>query len=380
MKLHTTRWEPVKGWSSPLPDCDSPATLVLAFSAARLDVEKRRPLRDLLTAYPTSLVVGCSTAGEIMADALFRNSMIVAVASFDATRISAVHERVGNPGQSYDAGVTLGKRLMEREPGTQAVFVLSDGLVVNASKLLAGLVDGTNRGVMIAGGLAGDEEHFERTWVLADGEPRPGHVTAVGFSGERFRMGTGSRGGWDIFGPERRVTRSDGNVLFELDGQPALRLYRKYLGQRAAGLPATALLFPLAVRVPGAPARQTVRTILALDDEAQSMTFAGDIPEGSLAQLMKANFDRLIDGAHLAAADAAVAAPHTSLAVAVSCVGRRLLLGRRTEDELDAVRSALPADTELVGFYSYGEISSVAPGISDLHNQSMTVATFEESA
>jgi hypothetical protein len=216
--------------------------------------------------------------------------------------------------------------------------------------------------------------------VLVDGEPRSGYVTAVGLAGARLRVGHGSRGGWDIFGPERRITRSVGNVLFELDGQPALALYKRYLGDRVAGLPATALLFPLAVRVPGADDRQLVRTILGLDEQTQSMTFAGDVPEGSLAQLMRANLDRLVDGAHAAALDTATDQGSGALAVAVSCVGRRMILGSRSEDELEAVLQGLPPGTGLIGFYSYGEIAPIVAGTCDLHNETMTLTTFWEVA
>ena len=71
-------------------------------------------------------------------------------------------------------------------------------------------------------------------------------------------------------------------MLYELDGRPALALYKEYLGDRASGLPATALLFPLAVRSDRSATRRTVRTILGIDEEQQSMTFAGDVPEGWL--------------------------------------------------------------------------------------------------
>jgi hypothetical protein len=262
--------------------------------------------------------------------------------------------------------------------------VLSDGLGVNGSALTAGLFEGTGGRAVITGGLAGDGDDFARTWVLADGRPRTDHVTAVGLAGPRLRTGHGSWGGWDGFGPERRITRAEGNLLYELDGQPALELYKRYLGERATGLPATALLFPLAVRVPGADDRELVRTVLAVDEAAQSMTFAGDVPQGSAARLMRANLDRLIDGARTAAMLTGLDSrlPQDggpTLAVAISCVGRRLLLGRRTEDELEAVLAGLPAGSEMVGFYSYGEISPITAGTCDLHNQTMTLTTIAEA-
>jgi hypothetical protein len=351
----------------------------MAYGATAL-ADDQTPIRELAAAFPTSSLVGCSTAGEIMADTLADDSLAVAVLRFDSTRINVVNRPVEHPSRSYDVGFSAAKQIVAREPDTSAIFVLSDGLGVNGSPLVAGLMDGAGGEVVITGGFAGDGDRFDHTWVLVDGEPRAGYVSAVGFAGPRFRMGHSSRAGWSTFGPTRRVTRSEGNVLFELDGQPALELYKKYLGERAAGLPATALLFPLAVRAPHASERQLVRTILSVDEDTQSMTFAGDVPNGSMAQLMRASLDRLVDGAHDAAVEAAANLPDGALAVAVSCVGRRLVLAGRTEDELEAVVSALPAQTPMVGFYSYGEISPVVAGTCDLHNQTMTIATFSEAA
>ena len=207
-------------------------------------------------------------------------------------------------------------------------------------------------------------------------------IAAVGFYGEGLTVGCGSLGGWDPFGPERKITRSDGNVLYELDGQSALDLYKKYLGARAAELPSSALLFPLALRTPDG-SDGIVRTVLAIDEKAGSMTFAGDLPEGAWAKFMKANFERLIDGAMGAASisierrgDGRLA---PSLALLISCVGRKLVLQQRIEEEVEAVRDVLGDGPTLTGFYSLGEISPFTPnGRCELHNQTMTITTFTE--
>jgi hypothetical protein len=233
------------------------------------------------------VVAGCSTAGEILGEQVYDDTVTVAIARFEDAVITTAAVAVGVVEESYACGAELGRRLCVADADLRAVFVLSDGLRVNGSAMTAGLAAQVAPGVAITGGLAGDGDRFASTWVLVDGTPREGWVVAVGLSGPRLEIGHGSRGGWDIFGPERRVTRSEGNVLFELDGTPALSLYKTYLGDRADGLPATALLFPLAIRVPGADDQVLVRTILAVDEQAQSMTFAGDVPEGSLAQLMR---------------------------------------------------------------------------------------------
>ena len=237
--------------------------------------------------------------------------------------------------------------------------------------------------VVVTGGLAGDGTRFKRTWVLKDRSPQSGYVTAVGFYGDHIRLGHGSKGGWDKFGPERQVTKSHSNVLYELDGRPALQLYKEYLGDRAAGLPATGLLFPLAIRTSPSEGKVLVRTILAVDEAAQSMTFAGDIPQGVFAQLMRANFDRLIQGASEAAAltinhHGSSHPTSPTLSVAISCVGRRLVLGERTEEEIEATLEILPKGSSQIGFYSYGELSPYANGACDLHNQTMTLTTIAE--
>ena len=237
--------------------------------------------------------------------------------------------------------------------------------------------------MVVTGGLAGDGTHFKRTWVLKDRTPQSGYVTAVGFYGDHIRLGHGSKGGWDKFGPERQVTKSIGNVLYELDGRPALGLYKAYLGDRASGLPATGLLFPLAIRTSQAEGKVLVRTILAVDEATQSMTFAGDIPEGVFAQLMRANFDRLIQGASEAATltfdhHNGSHADSPTLSIAISCVGRRLVLGERTEEEIEATLEILPKGSRQIGFYSYGEISPYKSGACDLHNQTMTLTTIAE--
>jgi hypothetical protein len=258
------------------------------------------------------------------------------------------------------------------------MIVFSEGLAVNGSELVRGINFVTGPGVVVTGGLAADGERFRSTWVFDGGEPASRRVVALGLYGDRAVVTHGSKGGWDIFGIERHVTRSEGNVLFELDGKPALKLYKDYLGERASGLPATALLFPLAMRQAGDASKQLVRTVLAVNEETQSLTFAGDIPMGSLVQLMRANFDRLIQGASDAATLARAGGDGPVLSLAISCVGRRLVLGQRTEEEIEATLEVLPSRTRQVGFYSYGEISPFASGPCDLHNQTMTLTTLSE--
>lgn len=271
---------------------------------------------------------------------------------------------------------------MSTRPSLRGILVLSDGLKINGTELVKGLNKISRQDVVITGGLAGDGDKFKNTWVIYEGGIYKDSVVALGLYGDAINIGFSSQGGWDIFGPERFITRSKHNVLYELDGQPALPLYKKYLGERAKGLPSAGLLFPLAIRKDQNNSAQVVRTILAIDEKEQSLTFAGDMPLGYRAQLMRANFDRLVASAGEAGEAVAKNIPlekkNPVLSIAISCVGRRLLLGERTEEETEFVLESLPPETQQVGFYSYGELSPFSPGSCALHNQTMTLTTLYE--
>ena len=378
MKLETFSFYADSGWSVPtFPALDSPQTLVLVFAGPGF-LEDPGAIADLAKAYPQSKVVGCSSSGEIHGPHIADRSLSVAVMRFEKATLRIAEAAVSGGTSSVQPGEALARTLAA--PDLRAIFVLSDGLSVNGTDLLLGIHRTIGPGVVVTGGLAGDGSRFKQTWVLVGGKPTPGWVVGVGLYGDAVGVSHGSRGGWDAFGPERVVTRSVGNVLYELDGEPALALYKTYLGERAAGLPATALLFPLALRAASDATGTLVRTILAVDEANQTMTFAGDIPQESVVQLMRANFDRLVEGASQASHAADHESTGDTLSIAISCVGRRLVLGERVEEEVEAAFEAIPEGGKLVGFYSYGEISPFAPGqCGVLHNQTMTLTRLWET-
>ena len=377
MKIQTATYDMDSGWADEgLPAASGENILVLVFGGAAF-LDHSAPFDTLHDTYPNAVIAGCSTAGEILDTRIVDDQLVVAVVDFEHTRVRVAATSVSD--DVRHAGRLLAQELEGED--LRGVFVLSDGLAVNGSELVAGFNDSLPAKVVVTGGLAGDGDRFQRTWVLDQGHPVEGHICAVGFYGERIHIGHGSKGGWDIFGPERRVTRSRGNLLFELDGRPALALYKEYLGELADGLPAAGLRFPLALRADADDDKRLVRTILAVDETEQSMTFAGDIPEGWLAQLMRANFDHLVDGAEEAALMTRNRGGdgEATLVIAISCVGRRMVLGERSEEEVEAVADIMPEGTVQIGFYSYGELSPYATGDCDLHNQTMTLTTLHEA-
>lgn len=355
------------------------AQLVLAFSTTALLTQQSTWTR-MRAAFPRARIVACSSAGEIANTSVYDDTLACTAVTLERSRIAVASVQLDEAGDS----ATLGAQLMQRLPAQELVhvFVLSDGLNVNGSALVQGIARHLPDGVAVTGGLAGDGASFARTAVCVDGPEPSRQVVAIGWYGSSLRVGYGCLGGWDPFGPERRITKAVDNVLHELDGEPALDLYKRYLGTHAAGLPASGLLFPLTIRngersddIP------VVRTILSVDDAARTLTFAGDMPVGYRARLMRANFERLVEGASNAAKVTQQGSENRSpdLALLVSCVGRKLLLKQRVEEEVEAVRDVLGARTVMTGFYSYGEISPWSPTARcELHNQTMTITTLSE--
>ena len=389
MKIEQRKWTALTGWTLVnSAKVGESAQLVLVFGAVSA-LEQPGPRDAIRKLYPSASIIGCSTAGEICGTEVLDDSLTATAVRFEHSRIKVLSARLGDFEDALRAGEFLAKTLSPSLPASDSktqenlmhVLVFSDGLKVNGSDLVRGLIKHLPAGITVTGGLAGDGARFQETLVLCDNVPQKDTIIALGLYGNRLKIGFGSLGGWDSFGPERLITRSNGNVLYELDGQSALGLYKKYLGEHAKQLPASGLLFPLSLRTKTGDTA-VVRTILSIDEKEQNMTFAGDVPEGAYARLMKANFDRLIDGAAGAARTSyqAIDSSSPDLAILISCVGRKLVLKQRVEEEVEGVRDVMGPHTALTGFYSYGEISPFTPGAKcELHNQTMTITTLSET-
>jgi hypothetical protein len=349
--------------------------LVFAFGSPALIV-KPEIFEHLKSLYPSADIIFSSTSGEIIDDEVYDDTVVATAIQFEHTKIHSVSTHIRNHANSYDCGASLMQQLDKHD--LKCVFIISDGTYINGSELVAGFNENNPDHIPVTGGLAGDADKFSSTFTGINEVPAQGNVIAIGFYGNSLTVHHGSCGGWDEFGPERTITRSDKNVLYEIDGKNALDLYKEYLGDYVKELPGSALLFPLSIRINGSD-KNLVRTILTIDEKEKTMTFAGDLPEGSKVRLMKANFDKLIAASSTAAEDAA---DHhqVQLALLVSCVGRKLVLNERTDEELMAAKAIFGDKTSITGFYSYGELCPFDEESNcELHNQTMTITTFSEN-
>jgi len=362
-------------WNTELSQINIVPDIFLLF-VSPLFKEKKEVLKGLNSKFPKSNVIGCSTAGEISDVSVSDETISLTAIQFEKVKYSKVTVQVKDMNCSFNAGADIAKQLYKDD--LKHVIVLSDGLNVNGADLVLGLKSKLHN-VSITGGLAGDGANFNNTFVINDNQIIDKTIIGLGLYGDNLNVGYSSKGGWDSFGIERLVTKSEKNVLYELDGLPALEIYKSFLGDQAKNLPGSGLLFPLSLRVDES-SKPVVRTILAINEDDQSLTFAGNIPQNSYVRLMKANIDRLIDGAE----DSAVMANNlvknaSDLAILISCVGRRLVLKQMVEEEVEVVRNVIGEKPRITGFYSYGEIAPFGEfSPCELHNQTMTITTLSE--
>lgn len=351
--------------------------LVLVFGAREL-VGKSDLYQQVREFYPGTYVILCSTAGEILGTEVRDGSVSLTAVHFEKSLVRFAETTI----DKVEHSLGVGKRLADFLPteGLVHAMVFSDGLGVNGTLLVRGINESLPPSVTVTGGLVGDGADFKTTLVGRDGPGESKKVVLLGFYGEALRVGFGSFGGWEGTGKKHAITKASGNVLFELDGKPALAVYKEYLGEKASELPSSALLFPLKLHTD--EKHDVVRTILSVDEAAQSMTFAGDMPEGVTAEMMQATPEKLVRGASVAANASlkGISGATPELAILVSCVGRKLVLDTRTAEELVAVREALGEKAAIGGFYSYGELCPASHEEKQclLHNQTMTITTFRE--
>lgn len=351
--------------------------LVLVF-ANRMLLEKSEIIDEIRREFPYEHLVFGSTSGEIINNHVFDDSIVVTAIEFEKSIFEIRTENILD--HNKDAK-KLGERLFSAMPqeNLKHLFVLSEGSFVNGSSLIEGLEKNIQNAIPISGGMCGDDAKFEKTVASYKENPKEGEVILIGFYGATLEISFASFGGWSTFGPERIITKSEANILYEIDGQPALDLYKKYLGDKANQLPQASLLYPLNVTPEGKKA-PVVRTILGIDNENQSMTLAGDVPVNSRVQLMMASVDAIAEGASEAAKLAMKNRKNQpQLALLVSCVGRKLVMNQRVEEEIERVHEVVGEQTAITGFYSYGEMAPFSGNtFCDLHNQTMTLTLISE--
>lgn len=357
---------------------DFPANLVLVF-AAPSHFGAGSWINEIAPSFPDAVVVGCSTAGEVAAEGVKEGCAVVTAIHLESAQVRIASTELIDMADSRLAGQRVARQIAD--PGLRAAIVFGQGVDINGSALVDGMTEILGNTIPITGGLAGDGGAFKQTWTIGPNGLSDRAIVAIGLAGDGLRIGHGTYGGWAPFGPARKVTRCKDNILYELDGESALGFYKRHLGHYAQGLPVSGLMFPFAILGEDSDKVGLIRTILGINEQEGSLTLAGAVQEGSRLKLMHASTDNLVAGAASAAeaAQAMASMPTPALAILVSCVGRKMVMGTRVVEEIKAVAELFGKGVVLAGYYSYGEISPFSPGaVCNLHNQTMTITTIAE--
>lgn len=353
-------------------------SMLWVFGAISYDQQKL--LDGIAAAAPGVPVVGCTTDGEISSQGLSINSVVVMALASDTIRLQSTYvERLSN--DSYDAGFQIGKSF--QGSGIPYIQVFSDGLCGNADKIIQGIKAHMGEDIKIAGGTAGDGGDFKRTYQYFGNRVLTDSIVAVAFQGQ-FGLGTGTACGWFPVGIAKKVTRSVGNVVYELDGQPALQAYERFLGKHAERLPAVGVEYPLGLLNNDSETEEEgyflCRATMGVDRQAGAIIFAGDVPEGSLVKMTIGNDGDIILAARKAARSAMekllIKSPDLKPRVIFlySCMARKIVLGTRTDEEIVAVKEAIGGDVPIIGFYTYGEYAPIGEcEHSCFHNETATL-------
>ncbi len=374
MKIDTLHFEDKNWYIEEGNECDKESVDIVFVFGDRELIGEHDHAALLKKTYPNAHIVGTSTAGNILNDGVSEYAGVATAVSFDKGHVllksikDLQNEGLCEMAQSLAASIP--------KEGLRHVFVLADGLKINGSELVKGL--NSILDVSVTGGLAGDDLSFEQTLVFADGPAQEMAAVAVAFYGEGIHTRIGCKAGWEEFGAQRTVTRSQGNIVYEIDNKPALELYEAYLGDYIKDLPASGLLFPLSVQEYEGD-HEVIRVMMGINED-KSIVFAGDIPQGSTVRLMKTNIDNLIDGSALVANTIRPYNDKRSLALTVSCSGRRSVLKQLVDEEVEVVHDVLGEQSQVIGFYSFGELAPFSDDILDckLHNQTMTLTVIYE--
>lgn len=363
-------------WSENFPkDMDSPKTIVLIFG----NDEQR--VQEVIKAFPKSHIAGSSTFGEIYGGHVYDKTVSVSVIKFSDVKIKSVEVPFTDYAESYNTGVKVFQELNEDK--LSGILVFTKGLVFNGDQFAKGINSKNNKNVLIGGGMAGDPE-VKDTWVISKQGKRTQAVVAVGFYGDNFQMMISTESGITPLGVERTVTKSDKNILYEVNHKPALEFYREFLGDNFKDLTKSAIQYPIAVSKDYKISQaELVRTPYTINEKDQSVTFTGEVPEGLQIRLMMAGSENMVSGSEKAAQDTKTrikkAKGDPAFVLLVSCASRKMVMGEFTEEEIDMVQTVLgQKDYTISGYYAFGEIVSAQGGTCVLQNQTINLISFYE--
>ncbi|MCB9755079.1 MAG: FIST C-terminal domain-containing protein [Myxococcales bacterium] len=359
--------ELVEGLDELLAD-DFRPTLAIVFVAVAHDLEE---LARVFASREIELV-GVTSSGEFVDDTVYEEAIVGLLLAAD--RASYFTRLVDGAGKSSrEVGAALGRFAAEScaRPG---LLVFSAGLKADGEQIVSGVLDAVDQGAPLFGGLAGDDLTLHRTSVALGESICHDGALALVFDQARVELRGVASSGWQPIGASKTVTRAEGNLVFEIDGQPAIDVYKTILHTTGSEGMMESELPLLVYRDDGSA---VVRTAMMTDHERGALVYAGTVRQGARVRFASPPGFEITE--HAVAEVKAFQereAPAADAVLIASCKGRHLALGPMVEDEIEALHELWARPT--VGFFSFGEIGRLTGSGTDFHNNTFSLVTIRE--
>jgi len=347
-------------------------TLVFGFVSVYLPITK---FMDVFKQQGLMLY-GVSTGGEILFDQQ-RDSILTQAGVFVLTDLKPevfnIHLVKREEPTTFAFAQRLGKQVVQTIDNPNLILS-TGGLDMDGQDMLNGMQSILGSEVKIFGGMAADDEKFKQTFVFTESNITERGALVLAFDRTKVELTGMATSGWIGLGSEFIVNRSDGNVVYEINQEPALDLYMDYLNVSEEDLPGIGLEYPFLLKKEGS--EDVIRAVMQIDVEKRSLVFAGSVPEGSTVSFSTSPGFEIMENTRNRIMDFYRANPKTDLMLLFSCVARHVALGPliSTEIKLASLKWKVP----LAGFFTFGEFGSNPGQISQFYNQTFTLALIRD--
>jgi len=301
-------------------------------------------------------LIGASSCGELLFD---KNNEVVSDkgAVFIITDIPkecfTSHFIERGESDSTEFGRKIGEKVNDSSFPASAIIVAS-GLTLDGQAMVEGANEVVGEDLIMFGGLAGDDSKFEKTYVFSNEKVSDDAVLVLLLDKNKIDVSGIASSGWISLGSDLRVTKSSGNIVYTIDDEPALDVYKSYLGVNDEDLPAIGIEYPLMIkRHSGEPA---LRAVVGINRDDRSLIFAGSVPESSLVTFSSSPGFEVIKTTTSKVAEFYERSPDADFFILFSCMARHLALGPMVAEEIKFASDKW--DAPVGGFFTYGEIGS----------------------
>lgn len=323
-------------------------------------------------------MLGCSTAGEIVNDELAEESIVVLLMDMnrDYYSIQTVSYDID---KVYSNSLTIGNFAKDKFENP-ALVVMSGGISVDAGKIIAGLKYGIGKEVPIYGGLAADDLQMDKTYAFSNNFLTANGLSILIIDTDKIEVSGLASSGWEAFGGINTITKSEGNIVYSINDEPALDAFKKQFGFDESPESKENLLLTIQTNYPFQIIREdgtkVLRTPIVIDEENRALIMAGGVEQGDHFKFSNSPGFEVIEQTVEEFKSLKQNRPEADALVLFSCKGRHGAFGPVLEEEVEGLYNYWKKP--MIGFLSYGEIGNTKNGVCEFHNETCSLMILKE--